>query len=165
MDSKNYHFNYKQFYWDLIIAPPWLIIFVIFFYFYLLPDNKYIPLLIPLFFLLLALIYYFNLFLLYKHDGDTIFCVENQIFRVSNSKQSNICFKSDDIIYIERHEARFISGLNTIEYAVIIFKDGSCVKITCFLPLNEILQQVDSSKIFKNVSPLLIGLVKKGENV
>lgn len=161
MDSKKYQFNLKHFYINLFIVPPWLVISIIFFYFYSLTDNKYILVILPLFFLLLAIIYYFNMLLLYKLDRNTIFCFENQNFQISNPKRTTIHFSIADIQYIEKHAACFISGLNKIEYTSIFLKDGSNVKITCYLPVEEIIQQVDPSKVFKSVSPLLVGLMKK----
>jgi len=54
-----------------------------------------------------------------------------------------------------------MSRLCDTDFITIFLKDGSNVKITCYLPVEEIIQQVDSSKVFKSVSPLLIGLMKK----
>ena len=152
-------FNYKKFFIDLMISLVFII--CLFFFAFSVPIINTNAIIVIVFFLFFIVIRCIPIMLCYFHDRNSCINVDKKgKCHLSKPKSNDKYFNTEDIHHIII-SGILMSRLCDTDFITIFLKDGSKVKITCYLPVEEIIQQVDSSKVFKSVSPLLIGLMKK----
>ena len=152
-------FNYKKFFIDLMISL--VLIIVLCFFAFSVPKINTNAIIVIVFFSFFIAIRSFPIILCYFYDRKSCIKVDEKgKYYLSKSKSNDKYFNTEDIHHIVI-SGILMSRLCDAKFITIFLKDGSNVKITCYLPVEKIIQQVDSSKVFKSVSPLLIGLIKK----
>lgn len=152
-------FNYKKFFIDLMLSLVFILVCVCFAIFVPIINGNAI--IMMFFFLFFIAVRCFPIMLCYFYDRNSCINVDEKgKYHLFKPKSNDRYFNTEDIHHIVISRI-LMSRLCNTDFITIFLKDGSNIKITCYLPVEEIIQQVDPSKVFKSVSPLLIGLLKK----